>query len=210
MTLQIINIKNNPVDSNCFLLFDKTINNKCLIIDPGCKVPSLLEEHLTAGELTPEFIVLTHEHFDHIWGCNYLYEKFHIITLGSALCAENIKSPKYNCSRYYEYPGFETHINIKIIEDNSTLYWNSYKITFFITKGHSDASICFTIGHLLFTGDTLIENLRTVTNILSGSPLKLESSRLLLESLKGNGYTVCPGHGECFQLDEYELRQMIK
>lgn len=206
MSLEIITIKNNPVDSNCYLISDKEINNKCLIIDPGSKNTSSIEEKIESNGLTPDFILLTHEHFDHIWGCNKLAEKYNVIAYGSLTCMEYIKSKRLNCSRFYDDIGFEINIPTQPLEtDETTMTWNGYEIAFHQTPGHSEASICFSIGSNLFTGDTLIYGLKTVTNILSGSKERLELSIKTLKTLQGKCYTVQPGHGVFFELDTYNL-----
>lgn len=211
MPLRVTHIKNNPVDSNCFLIYDESINTKCLVVDPGCKDSAPLKEQLAQLGLTPEAILLTHEHFDHIWSCNYLYAKYRIPTYASRLCTTQIESARQNCSRYYDPPGFETHIETRSVETQDwILSWNGHAIRFFSTPGHSDASVCFIAGSYLFTGDTLIAGLRTVTNLPSGSKEKLSETISKLKDLQGAGYTVCPGHGAIFQLDDYDLTRMIK
>ena len=42
MALEIIRVVNEPVSSNCFLLFDREVNNDCLVVDPGCEIPDVL------------------------------------------------------------------------------------------------------------------------------------------------------------------------
>lgn len=61
----------------------------------------------------------------------------------------------------------------------------------------------------LFTGDTLIKDLHTVTKLTTGSVAKLRVSMELLSSLQGKGYAVYPGHGEVFELDGYNLELMM-
>lgn len=58
---------------------------------------------------------------------------------------------------------------------------------------------------MLFIGDTLIKDVRTVTKLRTESKEKLEETLSLLEGYKGNGLIVYPGHEEAFALDEYDL-----
>jgi glyoxylase-like metal-dependent hydrolase (beta-lactamase superfamily II) len=210
MSIEIITIKNNPVDSNCYLIFDKDINNKCPIVDPGSKDASFIENEIESHGLGPDLIFLTHEHFDHVWGCNALAGKYGVITYGSSVCLENMQSKRLNCSRFYDDTGFEVNVPAKPVEtDGKMMYWNGYELNFYHTPGHSDASICFSIGDNLFTGDTLIYGLKTVTNILSGSKEKLKLSLKMLKGLQGMRYTVYPGHGEVFELGTYNLDKIL-
>ena len=85
MALKVVRIINQPVTSNCFLLYDREVNNDCLVVDPGSEYPDELEQLLRDLNLYPKYILLTHEHFDHIWGCNYLVEKYHSKIICSVL-----------------------------------------------------------------------------------------------------------------------------
>ena len=211
MSIEIITIKNNPVDSNCYLIYDKEINNKCLIVDPGSKDVSLIEREIKIHELIPDLMILTHEHFDHVWGCNQLFSKYGITTYGSPICLENIKSERLNCSRFYDDVGFSVDVPTKPLETDGALFpWNGLGLQFFETPGHSDAGVCFLLEDNLFTGDTLIHELKTVTNILSGSKEKLKFSIEMLTEFQGMDLTVYPGHGQSFALDSYNLDKTYK
>lgn len=211
MSLEVIEIKNNPIDSNCYLIYDKTVNNECFIVDPGSKDTSFIEKTIRMYQLEPCAILLTHEHFDHVWGCNALAYNYKIVTYGSPLCIENIKSRRLNCSRFYDDVGFEVNVLTQPVnEDKIATSWNGYEFKFYDTPGHSDASLCFVIGGNLFTGDTLIYSLKTVTNILSGSKEKLKLSLKKIKNLQGMGYKVYPGHGNTFELDRYNLDKILE
>ena len=71
MSIHIAQIKNQPVDSNCYVVSHEGFQG-CIVIDPGTKDGDELFKYLTGKNLRPEFIILTHEHFDHIWGVNKL------------------------------------------------------------------------------------------------------------------------------------------
>ena len=85
--LQVKQIINTPIDSNCFVIYDKEKGDNCIIVDPGSEDNSHLYELLKSEELNPQYIVLTHEHFDHCWGVNQLVEKYHLPIVCSQLCA---------------------------------------------------------------------------------------------------------------------------
>lgn len=92
---------------------------------------------------------------------------------------------------------------------NNVLRFGTEEIVFFSTPGHTDASISFVAGRNLFTGDTLIKDMRTVTKLPTGSVSKLKESLVTISKMKGQGYTVYPGHGESFYLDDYNLEKAL-
>jgi glyoxylase-like metal-dependent hydrolase (beta-lactamase superfamily II) len=165
---------------------------------------------LLNGNLTPQYIILTHEHFDHIWGCNELIKNFNPTIICSAACAERIIDPKKNLSLFYDQQGFSVSGNILLIENlNYSLEWEKNKIDFFISEGHTDAGICFYFDKNIFTGDTLIEGEKTVTKLFCGSKKNLLKTIDKIKEFQNNGYEVFPGHGNTFFLDGYDLNKML-
>jgi glyoxylase-like metal-dependent hydrolase (beta-lactamase superfamily II) len=210
--ISVHQIINSPVSSNCFVLFDKAVSNDSVIIDPGGKSVEEILSFLENEGLEPKYIILTHEHFDHCWGVNDLVERYHLPIVCSALCSECIQNEKRNCSVFYDNKNsfVITSKTISVESFNNALPWGCTEIHFMESPGHTNASICFTIGRYLFTGDTLIKDLRTVTKLPTGSVKKLQESIDLFRSLQGEGYMVYPGHGESFELDGYDLELMLK
>lgn len=206
MALELLKIENFPINSNCFILFDKTVGNGCLIVDPGSENSSLLDVVLKENELVPQYIILTHEHFDHIWGCNYLVGKYDTRIICSKQCAFAISDAKKNHSLFYNQKGFTILKVDVIVEDVCFKFsWGGYKVCFENAKGHTSAGIFFKIENYLFTGDTLIKDIRTVTKLYTGSKKELSDTLKRINALKGEGLFVCPGHGECFDLDTYDI-----
>ncbi len=204
---RIINI---PVPSNCFVIYDKSESTNCIIVDPGTKDIEELIAYIFVEELSPVYIILTHEHFDHCWSVNDLMERYHIPVICSALCGECIKHEKRNCSVFYENTeAFVIDTDTISVESlNFVQPFGNYEIRFFMTPGHTDASISFTIGKCLFTGDALIKDMRTVTKLPTGSRTKLKDTVEKYRELQGKGYKVCAGHGETFLLDGYDLESI--
>ena len=210
MALEIVRIINDPVPSNCFLVFDREVDNNCLVVDPGSEDPGELEKQLRALNLYPVYILLTHEHFDHIWGCNSLIERYGSKIVCSAMCSEAIQDAKRNHSLFYQQKAFQVPAADICVEDVGFRWnWNGWKITFFIAEGHTNAGVCFEIGHCLFTGATLLKDLRTVTKLFCGSKEKLAFTISKIRNLQGKEYRVYPGHGDSFDLDDYDLNKAL-
>ena len=75
MSVFIERILNKPIDSNCFVIHALG-KHSCIIIDPGTEDCEDLIRFLKSKYLIPEYIFLTHEHFDHIWGIKKLKETY--------------------------------------------------------------------------------------------------------------------------------------
>lgn len=209
--LNIHTIINNPVPSNCFVLYNKSVGKECIVVDPGSKSDDELFAFFDKEDLVPQYIFLTHEHFDHCWGVNELVEKYAVPIVCSELCADCIKYEKKNCSVFYDNNErfVITSPTISVESLNYVLPFAGTELHFFATPGHTDASVCFTVCKYLFTGDTLIKDLRTVTKLPTGSVAKLTESLNAIAKMKGQGHTVYAGHGESFLLDDYNFGKAL-
>lgn len=86
----------------------------------------MLYGFLDSEGLKPQYIILTHEHFDHCWGVTDLREKYSQVKfVCSTICSDAIQNLKKNYSVFYQQPGFEV-ASADIILDNIswTLGWN--------------------------------------------------------------------------------------
>lgn len=211
MSLEIIRIVNTPINSNCYIIYDDAKSKECVIVDPGSEMNEGLIRILNNLLLKPEFIILTHEHYDHCWGVNNLRCKYSYIKLiCSKNCSEAIQNPRSNYSHYYCSPEFSIEPADLLIEEILwRMNWNGYELFFILAKGHSASGIFFRVDKYLFTGDTLIKNLLTITKFRTGSQSELITSLDYLASCKGKNYVVCPGHGDIFGLDDYDLNKAL-
>ena len=71
--MQVLTIKNQPIDSNCYLIYEEDCKS-CIVIDPGTNGSKEVIKLIHSKKLITDFVILTHEHFDHIWGVNALVE----------------------------------------------------------------------------------------------------------------------------------------
>ena len=204
-------IENTPISSNCFVIFDKAVRNNCIIVDPGSEDNSDLFRFLEKELLNPEYIILTHEHFDHCWGVNSFRNKYPDVKLiSSKICSDSIQDRKKNYSVFNQQPGFELKPADIILDDiDWKLVWYDKLISFLPAQGHSASGIVIFVDQYVFTGDSLIKGIKTVTKLKTASKEKLMKTLSMLEAKKGRGFVVCPGHGEMFSLDGYDLSLAI-
>jgi len=144
--------------SNTYILCnDDPYENGVWIIDPGDG--ELIVKWLKDNDKVVCGILVTHCHFDHICGINRILAAFSGI---SVYCSKNackgLLSSKINASYYTEEP-FELAGNADTIvlgEGNRIVLWKGLEILVFYTPGHSDDSLSFMVGNIIFTGDALI------------------------------------------------------
>lgn len=194
-------IINKPVDSNTYVLSDFE-SKYCLIIDPGDSDISKLINYFIDINKTPSSILLTHEHFDHIYGVNEILKLYPKIKVyGSLKTIERIQNKRKNLSFYYDQTGCEIlNANFEIIVDD-IITINSLNIKVLKTTGHTDSSLSYLVEEKLFTGDFLIKDKSVITKFPTGNRLDFLNS---FEEHKKiiNRSIIYPGHGEIFNFDK--------
>jgi len=194
--------ENKPVNSNCYIIFND-FSDRCVIIDPGTKDCTNIIPYINDKNLTPEYVILTHEHFDHIWGVNFLRKKYNIKLVSNKATSRLISNKKKNLSLFHNQIGFECLNSDIIFEKLIELKLINEDFTLFCTPGHSEGSISINVGNFLFTGDTLIKEVKSITKLPGGDKEKLTAS---LNFIFNNFYLetiVSPGHGEPGFLKEF-------
>lgn len=203
-------IVNFPVDSNCYLVTHKN-SPECIVVDPSLEDPSFFFHDISSKGLVLKYIILTHEHFDHIRSVEFLRESSGCKVVASKACSENITNPKGNLSLFHDQVGFAcSPSDIVVDKSGYNLPWTSEVLNFYLTPGHSNGSLCFSIGnHWLFTGDTIIKDNKTIVKLPGGSTEKLIASLNMLVTLFDGGTTIYPGHGEVFEFSEINIDSLI-
>ncbi|MDE6851069.1 MAG: MBL fold metallo-hydrolase, partial [Lachnospiraceae bacterium] len=155
-------------------------------------------------------VILTHEHFDHINGLNWLRERFICEVFANEVCSENVCFESKNLSNNAEVIAlFNANIrerNVTVIpfvchvdhtfQNQMKLKWNRHELVLLTTPGHTEGSICIILDNqYLFSGDTLL-GIPTITRLPGGSRKKfLQITLPLLREVCGNEMKVYPGHG---------------
>ena len=197
---------NTPVPSNTFVIVN---GEHCLVIDPGSKEQIDVCDFIKHHGLNLDYIILTHEHFDHCWGVNYLIETFlDAKIVATQRCAEWVQTPfnyfnqmYYNSDEMYQIE----HVDILVENIGCRMIWGETPIKFVKTPGHTDKGMCVEIGGSLFTGDTLLYKTKPFLKKRYGaSKTELKKSIESLYDIYSGDTNVYPGHGEPFTLRETE------
>lgn len=157
-------------------------------------------------------VLLTHSHFDHIYGLNRLMEVFpSALIYTNAQGAEGLQNPKWNFSRYHEE--FKSFVfckpeNVRVIESEGRIslfstegsdpavesprFWEEVEALF--TPGHEPSCVSYRIGDVLFTGDAYIPGVKVVTNFPRSNMQLAAESLERLQEMERSGLKVMPGH----------------
>ena len=187
----------NPFNERTSVVWDK--DGKCAFIDPGCADAAELGK-LTAfiekKGLTPVCVMLTHAHFDHIYGVAGLVRTYGIpvyMHQGEQQTLD-VTNP-YMCRMF----GFSEPEEFEWtpVADCSTIEVGGLKFDTLETPGHTPGGVCFLerSEKVLFSGDTLFAGAIGRTDHPGGDYDQL--MRSIFEKLLclDGDVDVFPGHG---------------
>jgi glyoxylase-like metal-dependent hydrolase (beta-lactamase superfamily II) len=208
--LYLHKLENSPIPSNCYVVIDEE-TGRCIVVDPGSYDDNQhLEEYITKNKFTIIFVVLTHEHFDHIAGIDKLYSKFPFELICTKETAIGISNSRRNLSFFNDLM-LPVVINTtpSIVMDSCQLLFKNETLTFYHTPGHSPGSMCFIIDQYFFSGDTLLHAYNTRLNLPGSNKKQFAETLVKLKQIIEPGMIICPGHGNCFKYGHKILEQII-
>lgn len=186
--------------SNCYVVYDD-VTKACIVIDPGSEKSEREILFIEENCLHLDYIILTHEHTDHTWGCNSLLVKFNPKVICSKACSQELpKAGDVYFQLYYDnlkYHYEVARVDVLIEDINYKLNWNGSVINFIPTPGHSKGAICFDVDNYLFSGDTIMKYKPYVKR---GSIEEYKASvKCIEETYSNKNMILCPGHGEMIE-----------
>lgn len=189
----------NAFQERCSLVWDD--EGFCAVVDPGYTdgERSQLIDFITSGNLQPVCIMLTHGHFDHIYGLSDLARTYDIpVYMDSRETYSFEHTNPYVCGNYglplAEIPdeGVFRHVS-----EGDVIEVGSLRFEVMETPGHSVGGLCFLERNekTLFSGDTLFAGAIGRTDHPGGDyDILMQSIFTKLLHLEGDT-AVIPGHG---------------
>lgn len=195
-----------PFQENTYVLYND--EKEAIIIDPGMYFPQenqKLQSFLDKEGLTPKQLLLTHAHIDHIFGLNWVNEKYGLTPYMHESDQVILDKAVETCAKYgMEIQPYQGAIHLLNEGDIITLGEDKLKILF--VPGHSPGSIVFYNGEqeFLIAGDTLFKESIGRTDLPFGNHQELVTHiKNKLLTLPGNT-KVFPGHGDATTI-EHEI-----
>lgn len=178
--------------TNCYIVSDDS--GHAAIIDPGGDAKRIINA-VKDSNLTVDFILLTHAHFDHIMAVEELCDATGAQILVGAADAPMLYDAQLNLSAMV-YPTQAVEVTAhRLLFDGEIIRVGDAMLTVMETPGHTRGSVCYLGDGVLFSGDTLFAGSIGRTDLPGGDMTVLRRSLARLATLDGD-YTVHPGHGE--------------
>lgn len=172
--VQIERVDLAPFGTNAYVITCRQTGDSVLI-DAPADASTIMK---TLQGTNPQYILLTHGHFDHIGALSELRSKLRVPLAAHAADSARLSSP----------PEI-------LLKDGDIVSFGKVRLEVLHTPGHTSGSLCFKVGKYLISGDT----------IFPGGPGKTRSPADLRQIIKSisdkilvlpDDTQVYPGHGE--------------
>lgn len=191
--IEIHDITNTIFTSKTYIL-SKEGCDKAWLVDIGDMEPAL--EYLNVNHLVVEGILLTHAHFDHIYGLESLVEYFpNCKVYVTEYAKQALASDKLNMSRYHGDRINYDKDNVVVVHEGEsmTLFEDEPQIVFYETPGHNPGCLTMVMGNIIFTGDAYIPGVGANTRLPRANKEQAKESLERILRLT-EGKTVFSGH----------------
>ena len=140
-------------------------------------------------------VLLTHVHYDHIYGLPRLKEKFSSLRVYTNEYGKKaLTDIRLNYSKYHNDPIVYDSENVVTCDEETVIeLFDGVQAKVYHTPGHNPSCLTYEVGDYLFTGDAYIPGIKVVTTFKGGD--KVEAAESVERILRlAEGKTVCAGH----------------
>jgi hydroxyacylglutathione hydrolase len=183
----------SPWRVNAYVVAD-AVTGETAVFDPGDDATRIVSTIRSFGG-TVKYLLFTHAHHDHVGAAAELAREFGIpcmlhrgderLLRHAPMYALRFAGVRLEAPRPYET--FETAPELRV---------GGLEIAAVHTPGHTPGSVCYAVGNVVFTGDTLLREGVGRTDLPGGDGAALAASVDLLLSGLTDDTLLLPGHGE--------------
>ncbi len=188
----------NPFQENTYVLYDNS--KECIIVDPGCYTVSeqnQLAQFIEENELIPKKLVCTHFHLDHIFGNQFVTNKWNLLVEGHSADVATLEMGEKSAALY----GFDNYIPSPaiehFIEEGDQIKFGDTVLDVLFVPGHAPGHIAL-VNHeskTVINGDVLFQGSIGRTDLPGGDFATLEKSIKEKLYTLPEDYVVYAGHG---------------
>ena len=186
----------NMLEENAMIVCGE--GGRCVAVDPGWNGPEEREKiyrFIRENGLKPEAVLLTHGHFDHIYGVADMQRSFGIPVYLSP--ADEPTMIYYDRVSRFGIPAADRNFTFTPIKDGDSVEAAGLRFKVISTPGHSPGSVCWYLEDegVMFTGDTLFAGAIGRSDLIYGDyDDEIRSIMEKLMPLPGD-IIIYPGHG---------------
>ena len=193
--MKVAHIVNSVFTSRTYILMQEGCSSVWLV-DCG-DVPPLMDVLSSMGSDSSVIkgVLLTHVHYDHIYGLPRLKELFPSLQVYTNEYGKKaLTDIRLNYSKYHNDPIVYESENVVICDEGSVIeLFDGVQAKVYHTPGHSPSCLTYEVGDYLFTGDAYIPGIKVVTTLKGGDKAKAaESVERILRLAEGK--VLCAGH----------------
>lgn len=193
--LKVSHIVNSVFTSRTYILSQEG-SSYVWLVDCG-DVPPIVDMLSSLGDDTSMIkgVLLTHVHYDHIYGLPRLKEKFPSLQVYTNEYGKKALTDIWlNYSKYHNDPIVYESENVVTCDEGSVIeLFDGVQAKVCHTPGHNPSCLTYEVGDYLFTGDAYIPGIKVVTTLKGGDKVKAaESVERILRLAEGK--VVCAGH----------------
>lgn len=198
----------NSFQECCSVVWDD--NGKAAVIDPGCYTSdeiSALDGLIASKGLSVEKILLTHAHFDHIYGVAELAAKYNVPVLMNPEEKVILENEEFFCSMFgLKVP--DTGFAYSAIHDGDIIEVGQNSFEVLSTPGHTPGGVCFLCreSRILISGDTLFAGSIGRTDNRWGDYDALMKGIFEKLMVLDGDIAVIPGHGNTTTIADERMK----
>lgn len=197
----------NFIEENCHVLSDDS--GEAVIVDCGAFFPEecdALARYLDGENLRPRHLLCTHAHFDHLFGAQFLYDRY---GLQPAMAADELPTYLAAADQMRQFLHRDLPLGLpphgRLLAEGDTITFGHHTLSVIATPGHTPGGLCYYCGEegLLLSGDSLFRRAIGRCDLPGGNAADLtESLRRKITGALPNEVRVLPGHGPATTVGE--------
>lgn len=192
--MHILKLTLGAFQSNCYIGYDEE-SSHAFVVDPGSNGQEVVQTIKEKADHL-DYILLTHAHVDHIGGVAEVKKAFPDAKLLIHQEDQDLLADA-NLNMSTQAMGYPVSLQAdQYVKDGDVLPFGNEEIKVIHTPGHTKGGVCYLIGDVCFTGDTLFSGSIGRSDFYGGDYDTLIHSIITQLMVLPDDVRILPGHME--------------